>query len=192
MQGERSLSIHNIYNPCHWQNDQQFARGPFTGIRIDSALPHLAEALSKRKDGENIVLGAFNHWHWKWFGSTSASSKEERRLRKRVAKMQEHDLQLCIPPGTVTRSTNNSRISKGPTLNLLWSSELVCDVMECGVSVKHECDSDHLPIPIKAGCKKHFSKNTSSRKLLKNMDTDLDLWERLEGGNTASPWKIKK
>lgn len=99
IQGEQKLiSIHNIYNPCHRQNNIQIERGPFAGLPIDSALPHLEESLRKRSYRENIVVGDFNLWHRHWFGDINTGGKEGRQAKKLVEQMQDHDLQLCIPP----------------------------------------------------------------------------------------------
>lgn len=174
VQGElKRVSIHNIYNPCHLQNNQRIERGPFAGLPIDSALPHLEEALSKRSERENIVVGDFNLWHKNWFGNTDTRGREGRQARKLAEQMQEHGLQLCIPPGTVTRPTNKSDTSQGTTIDLVWASETVWNnIMECGVSMAHDCDSDHLPVLTRISCKKEASKN-NTRRLLKQIDKEI-------------------
>lgn len=166
----RQISIHNLYNPNQLSHNKRIEAGIFQNIPIDSVLPHLETALNKRKERDNIVVGDFNLWHPKWFGRISMKNGPSLQARTLAKRMDEHDLKLCIPPGSVTRPSDRSNLTKGTTIDLVWASELVWNnVKDCRVAIEYDCESDHMPVSTIIACKKSPSQSKTRR-----LETQID------------------
>lgn len=143
---KEELTIHNIYNP----NDTGGARhreGRYEGLPIASCLPMLEAALEKHKDKHQIVVGDFNMHHNRWSGQRDLRSNSTRQTEFTIEMMERWGLDLCLEQGTITSPPSDIRSSRGSTIDLVWATEEVQNMIRsCGIEHDLDYASDHLPI----------------------------------------------
>ena len=128
--GYRTVHIHNIYNPSPTRDCPQ------------GTLPTLRGVLSREMDGEHIVLGDFNLHHPLWGGIEQRPPHREADYLLSV--VEEHQLNLILPPGTRTRQEQGHNT----TIDLVFATQWLADrIISCGLADEQlDHDSDHLPI----------------------------------------------
>ena len=86
-----------------------------------------------------IVGGDFNSHHPVW--NPLSYTRHDEDANALVDMMAELDLQLLLPPGTVTYP------NAGTTIDLIWGSNKVANrIITCWIAEQHDHGSDHLPI----------------------------------------------
>jgi len=124
----RIVNVHNVYNS-----------GPSLNVRGTQTLAKLKEAL--RAQGEHIVVGDFNLHHPMWAGENYHHQHAE--ADELIEIIEEHSLQLLLPPGTITYRARAAE----STLDLTFVSQgLESTQQMCQVASEMDNDSDHLPV----------------------------------------------
>jgi exonuclease III len=128
------INIHNIYNPPPPSHSEEHEKG---------TLPYLQNAL--RMPGAHIVVGDFNLHHPLW---CAPEYGHQHNLAEDVLiNMRDADLELALPPGTITREAQRGEAREETTIDLVWmSSQLLERLVQCRVAREIEQSSDHLPI----------------------------------------------
>lgn len=127
-EGDRQLSIYNVYNPPRYTAQQ-------------SVLPHIRASLNNHNDDELVVLGDFNLHHSLWGGSDVQTTEAE--AGDLITIIEEHVLYTTLAPGTITYRERQLRSS----IYLCFvTAGLVERVIKSEVDEELDHDSDHLPI----------------------------------------------
>ncbi|PIA82976.1 hypothetical protein CB0940_12191 [Cercospora beticola] len=126
---DRKLHIHNCYNEPPRSTTSQ-ARG---------VLDLLPAALAE--PGEHLLVGDFNLHHPFWGGSTVLV---QHALADALIDITEQaQLQLTLPPGTVTWQSRQSE----STLDLAFATEWIAQrLLQCQPHEEVNSDSDYIPI----------------------------------------------
>jgi hypothetical protein len=147
--GERTVTIHNIYNPH--QQGAVYTEGRWEGVPTESAIPELDVALSKYNANDQVVVGDFNLYHESWFGDLPLPIHGNRKRAQAEALiniMGSNDMQLTLPPGTVTRPRSDIRSELiGTALDLSWCTEDIAErILTCKTREDLDMASDHIPV----------------------------------------------
>ncbi len=147
--GEKTVTIHNIYNPQI--HSDTFTEGRWEGIPQESAIPELDLALKKFEENDQLVVGDFNVYHEDWFGNLPMPEcPQSKRAHAEALRttMAEHGMELALPKGSITRPRADVRSNlRGTTLDLSWCSEGLTErVSTCRIREDLDMASDHMPI----------------------------------------------
>ena len=164
------ISIHNLYNPRCTKRPEVFSSGTFEGVSINSVLPMLESAVQDESK-QHVVVGDFNLHHPAWAGTDDLPSNRYKGLEPKILidMMDRHRLELCLPPGTITRQASQLR-QRDTTIDLVWlSSGLAERLVSCKIDKKLDYQSDHLPIATSLICQAPKAPETT-RRLFKKTD----------------------
>ena len=126
----KSTLLMNIYNP----SDNPI----ITPLR-----QYLQRHLHAQDYDKILILGDFNLHHPTW--NPTAYTKHDTLSDELLELMEDHDLQLLLPPGTITYPCNTA--AGGTTIDLVWGNEKAEECMlKCQISADNDHGSDHLPI----------------------------------------------
>ena len=128
---ERTIHIHNIYNPCNSNVEDEHS----------STIPTLLRAIEKHPNGEHISLGDYNLHHPMWGGPDIPHT--DQGAIDLMHFMQERNMDQVLPRGITTYGERGYK----STIDLVFATKLLVDsLISCSTSDKHDHDSDHLPI----------------------------------------------
>ena len=126
----RTLHIHNVYNP---------SPSSYSSTDSPSTLPAVRQQLAA--DAQHVLLGDFNLHHPFWNGVTRPT--QHAAADQLLDIVEEFDLSLTLPKGTVTWEARNSF----STIDLVFMSEFLTERLEhCMSRPEMNQSSDHIPI----------------------------------------------
>lgn len=151
-----ALRIYSVYNPCPYSTTS--TEGP-------STLPLLEQALQTEE--EKLVVGDFNLHHPQWTGPNTFS--RHAAADKLVDITVEKQLELLLPPGSITRDTHGQQT----TIDLTFGSEWTASrTLYCGVRKDLHHGSDHLPVETTLSLRTTTVRQ-AKRRLWKELDHEL-------------------
>src|SRR5579859_4734714 len=116
----------NIYNP----SDENL---------ITPLIEHIQQNIDPSQYHAIIIAGDFNLHHPLW--NPPQYHRQDRQADELIEGMLQQEMQLMIPPGTIT-------FPKGKTaIDLVWGNEqAMSSVTKCHIATENDPCSDHLPI----------------------------------------------
>ena len=147
----------------------------------------LQQNVSSNRYNTVLVLGDFNLHHPLW--NQQEYHVHDSKADELINIMLENNLNLLLPPGTVTHPIGET------TIDLVWGNDTAEQrIMKCGIAEKHDHGSDHLPIQIMLNLKVQQAANCSPptynyketdwKVLTKKLETYLPL--KLDSNSTTS------
>ena len=126
----RMLHIHSVYNP---------SPSSYSSTDSPSTLPAVRQQLAA--DAQHVLLGDFNLHNPFWDGVTRPT--QHAAADQLLDIVEEFDLSLTLPKGTVTWEARNSF----STIDLVFMSEFLTERLEhCMSRPEMNQSSDHIPI----------------------------------------------
>ena len=127
----RTIHIHNVYNPCHSNVEDEDL----------STIPTLLRAIQKHPNGEHISLEDYSLHHPMWGGDDTPHT--DPGATDSVHFMHERNMDQVLPRGMTTYEEQGYK----STIDLVFATKLLVDsLISCNISDEHDHDSDHLPI----------------------------------------------
>jgi hypothetical protein len=178
----REFAIHNVYNPSSskayskrpegTEHTQKFGLGRYEGLPIFSALPELDAVIEKSREKVQIIVGDFNLKHEHWYGKRLPTQRSHQRHTQFLLDMMaEYSIELCTPPGTVTRPPSSTRGKVGSCIDLAWASPIVHEhLFRCAIAEELDYQSDHRPLVTEIGFTPQ-APPIEKRRSFKNIDT---------------------
>jgi exonuclease III len=124
---EDVIHIHNIYNPVADMGE--------------SVIPLLHRTILNYASDKQIAVGDFNLHHPLWGGESS--TRCDREAEDLLQLMADHQLELILPPGTITYDSQLGQVVIDLALGTPWVHERVTF---CGVRDDLDHQLDHLPV----------------------------------------------
>jgi exonuclease III len=147
--GEQTITVHNAYNPH--QQGAVYTEGRWQGVPTESVIPELDVALNRYRQNDQVVVGDFNLYHEEWFGETRLpvhGTRKKAQVEALLDIMQSCNMELTLPPGTITRPRSDIRSSLiGTVLDLSWCSDNLAERIDtCRTRPDLDMASDHIPV----------------------------------------------
>jgi len=156
----RTINIHNVYNQQSSHSETQETE----------SLRTLREAL--KMPGEHIIIGDLNLHHPSWGGP---SYPMQHKLADNLLDIvRDADLNLTLPQGTITRDCQRGNNHEQTTIDLVFTTAVLeQQVVRCGVEMKVDQSSDHLPICTEFEWERMGkTKESKSRRAWKSMNIE--------------------